>query len=58
MKLGLKDMRLALETAAECAAPMPLASLIRDHFVSAMAHGQAELDWSSLARVPARNAGL
>jgi len=58
LKLGLKDMRLALETAEECAAPMPLASLIRDHFLSAMAHGQAEMDWSSVARVLARNAGL
>jgi 3-hydroxyisobutyrate dehydrogenase-like beta-hydroxyacid dehydrogenase len=58
LKLGLKDMRLALETAEECAAHMPLASLIRDHFLSAMAHGQAEMDWSSVARVLARNAGL
>jgi 3-hydroxyisobutyrate dehydrogenase-like beta-hydroxyacid dehydrogenase len=58
LKLGLKDMRLALETAEECAAPMPLASLIRDHFLSAVAQGQAELDWSSVARVLARNAGL
>jgi 3-hydroxyisobutyrate dehydrogenase-like beta-hydroxyacid dehydrogenase len=58
LKLGLKDMRLALETAQECAAPMPLASLIRDHLLSAVAHGQADLDWSSLARVLSRNAGL
>ena len=58
LKLALKDMRLALETADECAAPMPLASLIRDHFLSAVAHGQADLDWSSMALVPARNAGL
>ena len=58
LKLGLKDMRLALETAGECAAPMPLASLIRDHFLSAVAHGQADLDWSSMARVLARNAGI
>jgi 3-hydroxyisobutyrate dehydrogenase-like beta-hydroxyacid dehydrogenase len=58
LKLGLKDMRLALETADECAAPMPLASLIRDHFLAAMAHGQADLDWSSLTQVLARNAGL
>jgi 3-hydroxyisobutyrate dehydrogenase-like beta-hydroxyacid dehydrogenase len=58
LKLGLKDLRLALETADECAAPMPLASLIRDHFLSAVAHGQTDLDWSSMAQVLARNAGL
>jgi 3-hydroxyisobutyrate dehydrogenase-like beta-hydroxyacid dehydrogenase len=58
LKLGLKDIRLVVEAADELAAPMPLASLIRDHLLSGMAHGQANLDWSSLARVVARNAGL
>jgi len=58
LKLGLKDVRLVLETAQECAAPMPLASMIRDHLLSAVAQGQGDLDWSSLARVAARNAGL
>jgi len=58
LTLGLKDVRLVLETAQECAAPMPLASLVRDHLLSAVANGQADLDWSSLARVAARNAGL
>jgi 3-hydroxyisobutyrate dehydrogenase-like beta-hydroxyacid dehydrogenase len=58
LKLGLKDIRLVIDAAQELAAPMPLASLIRDHLVSGVAHGQADLDWSSLARVAARNAGL
>lgn len=58
LKLGLKDVGLALETARECQAPMPLASVIRDHFLSAMAAGQEELDWSSVARVASRSAGL
>ena len=58
LRLGLKDVRLVLEAAGELAAPMPLASLIRDHFLSAMAHGQADLDWSSVTRVAARNAGI
>jgi 3-hydroxyisobutyrate dehydrogenase-like beta-hydroxyacid dehydrogenase len=58
LKLGLKDMRLALETAGECASPMPLASLIHDHFLSAIAHGQEEWDWAGLARIASRNAGL
>jgi len=58
LKLGLKDVRLALATAEECASPMPFASVIRDHFLSAIAHGQGELDWSSIARVAAREAGL
>lgn len=58
LRLGLKDVRLVLAVAEECAAPMPLASLIRDQGLSALAHGQGELDWSSLAKVAARSAGL
>ena len=58
LRLGLKDIRLALETAQECAAPMPVASLIRDHLLSAIATGHAEADWASVARIAARNAGL
>lgn len=58
LKLGAKDVRLALETAQECNAPMPIASLLRDQFLSALAHGQGEMDWSSLALVSARAAGL
>ena len=58
LKLGLKDVRLALETAEECAAPMPLASLLRDQLLSAVANGQVELDWSSVVQVAARNEGL
>ena len=58
LRLGLKDVRLVLQTAEECSAPMPLASLIHEQLVSAMAHGQADQDWASVAKVAARNAGL
>jgi 3-hydroxyisobutyrate dehydrogenase-like beta-hydroxyacid dehydrogenase len=58
LKLGLKDVRQVIEAAQDLAAPMPVASVVRDHFLSAIAHGQESLDWSSLARVLARSAGL
>jgi 3-hydroxyisobutyrate dehydrogenase-like beta-hydroxyacid dehydrogenase len=58
LKLGLKDVRLALEAAAEFDAPLPIASVLRDQFISALAHGQEQLDWSSVALVSARGAGL
>lgn len=58
LKLGLKDIRQVLEFAEALPAPMPLASLLRDHFLAAMANGQEDKDWSSLARVNARSAGL
>ncbi len=58
LRLGLKDVRQVLDLAQEFGAPMPFASVIRDHLVSGMAHGQENLDWSSIARVVARSAGL
>jgi 3-hydroxyisobutyrate dehydrogenase-like beta-hydroxyacid dehydrogenase len=58
LKLGLKDVRLVLAAAEECVAPMPLASLVHDHLLSALAQGQGEMDWSSMTQVIARNAGL
>lgn len=58
LRLGLKDVRLLLEAAHECSSPMPFASVIRDHLESGMAHGRAEADWSSLAQIAARDAGL
>src|ERR1700730_375384 len=58
LPLGLKDVRLMLAAAEECAAPMPLASLVHDHLLAALAQGQEDLDWSSMTQVLARNAGL
>lgn len=58
LSLGLKDMRLALTAAEAKAVPMPLASLVRDHFLEGVAQGDGDADWSALARVSARNAGL
>ncbi|HEV8422500.1 MAG TPA: NAD(P)-dependent oxidoreductase [Chthoniobacterales bacterium] len=58
LRLGLKDTRLVLQAADECSAPMPLASLVHDHLLAALAQGMEEMDWSAVARVLASNAGL
>ena len=58
MSLALKDMRLALAAADAKTVPMPTASLIRDHLLEGVAQGQGDNDWSNLARLCARNAGL
>jgi len=58
LKHGLKDLRLALAAAEAVAAPLPLASLMRDRYVSAVARGWSDNDWSALARVAAADAGL
>jgi 3-hydroxyisobutyrate dehydrogenase-like beta-hydroxyacid dehydrogenase len=56
-ELGLKDVGLALQAAKELKAPMPLASLIADRFLTLIASGGASLDWSALALVAKRDAG-
>jgi 3-hydroxyisobutyrate dehydrogenase-like beta-hydroxyacid dehydrogenase len=58
MSLGLKDIRLALAAADATTVPMPVASLIRDHFIEGVAQGDGDADWSGLARLAARRAGL
>ncbi len=58
LTLGLKDAELALDAGQGAAVPMPLASLIRDHFLSAIAHGRADADWAALTEVAARDAGI
>jgi 3-hydroxyisobutyrate dehydrogenase-like beta-hydroxyacid dehydrogenase len=58
LALGLKDVGLALDAAQESAVPMPLASLLRDSYLNAIAHGRADADWSAVAEVAAKNAGL
>jgi 3-hydroxyisobutyrate dehydrogenase-like beta-hydroxyacid dehydrogenase len=58
LPLGLKDLNLALAAAEAVAVTMPVASLIRDHFLTAIARGYQELDWAALARIAAENAGL
>ncbi len=56
--LGLKDVRLALEAGEEVNVPLPFASVLRDAFLDAIANGDGEKDWSAIARVAARRAGL
>jgi 3-hydroxyisobutyrate dehydrogenase-like beta-hydroxyacid dehydrogenase len=58
MRLGLKDMRGVLAAAEARNVPMPVASLLRDHFITGIARGKPDLDWSALARLAAENAGL
>jgi 3-hydroxyisobutyrate dehydrogenase-like beta-hydroxyacid dehydrogenase len=55
---GLKDVRLALAAADEATVPLPLAGLMRDRYVSAVARGWGDNDWAALARVAAADAGL
>ncbi len=58
LPLGFKDNRLLLAAAEEAAVPMPMASLVHDRFVAALAQGLGESDWAAIARVSYENAGL
>jgi 3-hydroxyisobutyrate dehydrogenase-like beta-hydroxyacid dehydrogenase len=58
LPLGFRDNRLLLAAAEEASVPMPMASLMHDRFVAALALGLENADWSAIARVTYRNAGL
>jgi 3-hydroxyisobutyrate dehydrogenase-like beta-hydroxyacid dehydrogenase len=55
--LGQKDIRLTLAAAEALCVPMPLGSLLRDRFLTLLAHGGDTLDWSAIAKLAARDAG-
>jgi 3-hydroxyisobutyrate dehydrogenase-like beta-hydroxyacid dehydrogenase len=56
-RLGLKDIQLTLAAAEELRVPMPLASLLRDRFLTLLARGGEALDWSAISRLSAADAG-
>ena len=56
--LGFKDIRLALAAADDLRVPMPLASLLRDRFLTLLAHGGDKLDWSAIGQLAAKDAGV
>jgi len=58
MPLGLKDVQLALATAAEAGCPLPSGELIQKHIKEAIAAGRAGQDWAALAGKLAADAGL
>jgi len=58
LRLGLKDVRLALGAGDARNVPLPFGSVLRDGLLEGMAHGWSERDWSSLGEIAARRAGL
>ena len=58
LRLGLKDAKLALDAGEEANVPLPFASVLRDNYLDALAHGDGAKDWSAVSRVALRRAGL
>ena len=55
--LGLKDIRLVLAAGESLAVPLPIASLLRDRFLTLLANGGADLDWAAVGALSAWEAG-
>lgn len=58
LPLGYKDIGLALAAADATRVPLPLAGLLRDSLLEALAGGDENVDWSIMAQVAARRAHL
>jgi 3-hydroxyisobutyrate dehydrogenase-like beta-hydroxyacid dehydrogenase len=55
--LGQKDIRLTLAAAEDLRVPLPLANILRDRFLTLLAHGGERLDWSAIGQLAAKDAG-
>lgn len=58
LPLGLKDVMLGLTAGFDARVPMPFAGVLRDHFLDALANGDADEDWGAVAKVSRRRAAL
>jgi len=57
-RLGAKDVRLAIAAAETLRVPMPFASVLRDRFLTLLAHGGDALDWAAVGQLAAMDAAL
>lgn len=58
LKLGMKDVEIALQAGADTGVPMPLAELLRAQHLAAIERGYGEREWASLGNYIAECAGL
>lgn len=58
LRLGLKDTQLALAAGEAANLPLPFASVLRDNYLDALAHGAERKDWSAVTQVATRRAAL
>jgi len=58
LKLGMKDVELALQAGGDTAVPMPMARVMLEQHLAAVAHGYGDKDWASLGNYIAERAGL
>jgi 3-hydroxyisobutyrate dehydrogenase-like beta-hydroxyacid dehydrogenase len=58
LELGLKDISLALEAGKQTSVSLPFARVIRDHYLTAIARGLENQDWSAVAEIALDEEGL
>lgn len=58
LTLGLKDVRLALAAGDSRNVALPFGSILRDNFLDALAHGDADKEWAAVSNVARRRAKL
>lgn len=58
LALGAKDIRLVSRAAEASGTPMRFASVLKDRFLSAMAHGLSDYDWTGIGAEVREEAGL
>ena len=58
LRLATKDVRLILAAADDADVPMPVAGVLHDRFLTGLARGLGEKDWSAIAQLAAESAGL
>ena len=58
LTLGLKDVNLALEAARATRTVLPAADIVRETMLAAIDQGLGDKDWSVLAKMTRRRAGL
>ena len=58
LRLGMKDVNLALTAGEMAHVPMPFASVLRENHIDAVAHGDGDKDWSAASEVAFRRAGI
>jgi len=58
LKLGFKDLRLALAASEALKVPLPFGAALRDVFLEAIADGLEDVDWSAISQVAQRRAHL
>lgn len=58
LKLGMKDVELALQAGDDTGVPLPLGELLRTQHLAAIARGYGDREWASLGNYIAECAGL